>query len=351
MKNARESNIELLRIITICGVVVLHYNGNFALQLVNAGTANYGLLLLLEALFICGVDLFVLISGYFLCTTNRRKAVKVLELVVQVILFGMAKYLVGVVLGGNPFSVSGLLGAALPNNYYVTLYLAVYLISPYINIVLNRLSDKQFTVLVALWGILFAVLPTLLDMVYAVTGVNLHGMYPIGSGGSQYGYNFLNFLFMYLIGAYLRRAKAGKPLIDLMGMAICLTGVLVWQNFYPSIARAYCNPFVIGMAVFVFRLFTRLHFSCKAVNALAKGAFTCFLLHDFFLPHIGIDRVVNRSLPVLMGHIILCVPLIFLLCWVAWRVYAWVTDPIFHVMEKPLSKLDGLLSPVTENKE
>lgn len=348
---ARESNIELLRIITICGVVVLHYNGNFALQLVNAGTANYGLLLLLEALFICAVDLFVLISGYFLCTTNRRKAVKVLELVVQVILFGMAKYLVGVVLGGNPFSVSGLLGAALPNNYYVTLYLAVYLISPYVNILLNRLSDRQFTVLVMLWGILFAVLPTALDMVYAVTGVNLHGMYPIGSGGSQYGYNFLNFLLMYLMGAYLRRVKPGKLLMDAIGAVICLAGVLVWQNFYPSIARAYCNPFVIGMAVFAFRLFTRLHISSKLVNALAKGAFTCFLLHDFFLPHIGIDRVVNRSLPVLMGHIALCVALIFLLCWVAWRIYAWVTDPIFHILEKPLSKLDGLLSPVAEKEE
>ena len=41
MKKARESNIELLRILTICGVVMLHYNGNVALGLVTEGTTNY----------------------------------------------------------------------------------------------------------------------------------------------------------------------------------------------------------------------------------------------------------------------------------------------------------------------
>ena len=60
---ARQSTIELLRIITICGVVMLHYNGNVAFGLVTEGTAKYYLLQFLEILFICAVNLFVLISG------------------------------------------------------------------------------------------------------------------------------------------------------------------------------------------------------------------------------------------------------------------------------------------------
>ncbi|MBE7001506.1 MAG: acyltransferase [Ruminococcaceae bacterium] len=342
---ARQSNIELLRIITICGVVMLHYNGNIAFGLVTEGTANYYLLQFLEILFICAVNLFVLISGYFLYNTNSRKAIKAVELVAQVVLIGIGKYLINVIFFHAPLSLGSLVGSAIPNNYYVTLYLAVYLLSPYVNIVLKKLSDKQFAVLIGLTAALFSVWPTVLDMVFAITGHNFNGMYPIGSGGSQYGYNFLNFMLMYLLGAYLHRKPSTKALWDGVCFAVSLAILVVWQMFYPAIARAYCNPFVILLAVFAFRLFTHLHFSNKLVNTLAKGAFTCFLFHDFCLWHIKIEKVVNGSLPVLIAHILITVPLIFLISWVVWRVYDWVTRPLFSLLAKPLTKLDVLLSP------
>ncbi|MBR2937941.1 MAG: acyltransferase [Oscillospiraceae bacterium] len=342
---ARQSNIELLRIITICGVVILHYNGNVAFSLVAEGSANYYLLQFLEILFICAVNLFVLISGYFLYNTNSRKAIKAVELVAQVILIGVAKYLANVIFFHAPLSLTSLVGAAIPNNYFVTLYLTVYLLSPYVNIGLKKLSDKQFTVLLALCLALFSVWPTILDMVCAIIGFHFNGMYPIGSGGSQYGYNFLNFMLMYLLGAYLRRKPVGKALWDGVGLVICLVVLMLWQMFYPAIARAYCNPFVIAVAVFVFRLFAHLRFSSKLVNTLAKGAFTCFLFHDFCLWHLGVEKVANRSLPILFGHILISVSLIFLVSWVIWKVYDWVTKPLFSLLAKPLSKLDVLLSP------
>lgn len=349
MKKARESNIELLRILTICGVVMLHYNGNVAFGLVTEGTANYYLLQFLEVLFICAVNLFVMISGYFLCASNKRKAVKALELVVQVMVLGMGKYVISVVMGA-PFSLGSLLRAAIPNNYYVTLYLAVYLISPYMNLAISKLSDKKLGVLVALCGILFALWPTVLDMVYAITGSNYNGMYPTNSGGSQYGYSFLNFALMYLLGAYLRRIGSGRAVYDALGAVACVAILFVWQMYCSPVARAYCNPLVILLAVFVFRLFTHVHIQSKVINTLAKGTFTCFLLHDYFLPHIGIAKVVNGSLPLLLGHIVVMIPLIFLICWAVWFVYDLVSRPVFRLLEKPLQKVDDLLS-ITDNEE
>ena len=349
MKKARESNIELLRILTICGVVMLHYNGNIALGLVTEGTANYYLLQFLEILFICAVNLFVLISGYFLSTNNNRKTIKALELVVQVMAIGIGKYLISVLLGG-PFSLRALAGAAIPNNYYVTLYLAVYLLSPYINLAISRLSDKKLGVMVGLCGVLFALWPTVLDMVYAFTGHNFNGMYPTNSGGSQYGYSFLNFALMYLLGAYLRRIGPGRAGRDALGAVACIGILFVWQMFCAPVARAYCNPFVILLAVCIFRLFTHIHIQSRVINTLAKGAFTCFLLHDYFLPHIGIAKVVNGSTIVLLGHILLTIPLIFLVCWVVWFVYDRISRPVFRLLEKPMQKLDHLLS-ITDNEE
>ena len=350
MKQPRSSNIELLRILTIFGVVVLHYNGNVALGLVNPGTVNHHLLLTLEILFICAVNLFVLISGYFLCQTQKRSGLKALELVIQVMAFGVAKYLVTVILGRAPFSLLTLMVSAVPNNYYVTLYVAVYLLSPYVNILLKKLSDRQFTVLLVLYGALFALWPTVLDMVYATTGFNFNGLYPTNSGGSQFGYSFLNFLLMYLLGAYLRRCKPGKCSYDFLGAGVCFAVLLLWQLYYPSVARAYCNPFVIGLAVFIFRLFLRIDFSSKPVNTLAKGAFTCFLLHDFFLPHIGIGRVVNGNICILFAHLLLSCSAIFLVCWAVWWVYETVTRPIYKLFSKHFGKLDALLSPTEENE-
>ena len=63
-QSARNSSIELVRILAMCGVVLLHYNNaTLGGGLTYAVGANRAVLMLLESLFICAVDLYVLISG------------------------------------------------------------------------------------------------------------------------------------------------------------------------------------------------------------------------------------------------------------------------------------------------
>lgn len=69
VKQPRNSSIELLRIIAACMVVVLHYNGR-ALG-ISTGLSHHGLAFL-ETVCVCAVDLFIIISGYFLCKTQKR---------------------------------------------------------------------------------------------------------------------------------------------------------------------------------------------------------------------------------------------------------------------------------------
>ena len=139
----RASGIELLRIIAILGVIILHYNGNYALSLVPSGSTKGYLLQGLEALFICAVNLFVLISGYFLCASNQRRSVKVLELVVQAVLIGLLRYLIACGLGREAWSIKEAIHALRPNNYFLTYYVLLYLLSPYLNVCLDRLTNKK----------------------------------------------------------------------------------------------------------------------------------------------------------------------------------------------------------------
>ncbi|MBQ8084725.1 MAG: hypothetical protein IJ232_01300, partial [Lachnospiraceae bacterium] len=208
MMKERQSNIELLRIVAIIGVIVLHYNNpsiGGGIAYAQEGSINYYILYFLESLFACGVDLFIIISGYFMCTSYKKNMWRLVELIVQVIIFREALYLVRVAFKSELFSIRGIVSAFIPANYFVILYGVVFILSPYINFLLNRLSEKCFHTLMIVSICLFSVYPTLIDILGEIRGEPFRGLSSIGMYGSQWGYSAINFLLMYLVGAYLRK--------------------------------------------------------------------------------------------------------------------------------------------------
>ena len=107
------------------GVVILHYNNasmGGALGMVLDGSSNQYYLYLIESLFVCAVNVFVMISAYFLACNQNRKLIKILELFVQVIVFNLVFYVFGVLRGHKVFTVSSLISSLLPANYFLILY-------------------------------------------------------------------------------------------------------------------------------------------------------------------------------------------------------------------------------------
>lgn len=334
MKKVRESNIELLRILTMCGVIVLHYNnatigGGF--QHVDQGSVNYGILLVLESLTVCAVDLFVLITGFFSSTSQKRDPVKVIGLILQVSIFRVGVRLLGAVLG-NPISAGDILVALIPVNYFVILYAALYILSPYINMLLNRLSAGQRTKLLIIAMAVLSVWPTAVDAVQGIFGVELAGLSTIGMYGSQWGYTLINFILMYLVGAYLRlnhvEWKAPRAALVLAG---CVAVITAWSLLDQGASWSYCNPLVILEAVALFLLFRNFHFHSKVVNALAKAAFTCFLLHSTLFPLYQIPQAVQLPAVMMVGHLLLTCVTIYLICWICSVVYGFVEIPILKL--------------------
>lgn len=334
----RQSNIELLRIFAILGVIILHYNNvdvGGGLRYVIEKSTNYYMLYFLESLTICAVDLFMLISGYFLSTSKRRNLWKPIELIAQVVLFNLGITLLRSVISGSMPSVNAVIGCFIPANYFVILYIAVYLISPYINILIERLSSKQLDGFMLLLFGMFSVYPTLVDMFIAISGRDWMGLSTIGMYGSQRGYTIVNFTLMYIIGAYIRNhgIKQNTKTLSSIGMLACIVLLTIWAFFDKGTAWEYCNPIVILVAVFAFNLFMQIEMGCvKIINQLAKGTFSVFLLHSVFLPHIAVDRFVIGNPLVMILHIGISTIGIFLICWVAYCVYSAVTKPVFHKM-------------------
>ena len=213
----RDSNLELLRILAAFGVIVLHYNNaniGGAYGAVTATSFGAFVLYFLEAMALCAVDLFMMITGYFQCKKRSVNLAKPLMLLLLVSIVRIIAYFVG---GGR--DLKGLLTAIAPSNHFIALYCTVYVLSPYINLMLERLSLRGKKVLAVVLLLLFSVQPTVLNFLGSF-GFELNGMSTISNVGSSNGYTLINYVMMYILGALCNHIHPGRK--SILGFALCL---------------------------------------------------------------------------------------------------------------------------------
>lgn len=348
----RQSNIELLRIAAIAGVIILHFNlpdMGGALSLVKEGELNYYVLNYLETVCICAVDLFMLISGFFLYEKTSRDLWKPIALIVQVILFAESIYLVGAVLKSGNITASGVIHRMIPSNYFVIFYCTVYIVSPFINALLRALSEKNQRLLMIVLLLLFSVWPTAADLLGEIDGAYIVGLSTVGAFGSQWGYTIVNFLLMYTIGAYIKIKKDEIEKIStsklIAAWIMCVIVLMIWARFNDRIgcisyitaksAWEYCNPLVIAEAALAFVLFDRISIGSNSViNSISKCCFTVYLLHETLLSYIPVQSIIAKSTPVALLLIVGTVVAVIGISWIVHLIYSSVMDPVFRMLKK-----------------
>lgn len=330
----RESNIELLRIIAACCVVFSHMYPIIS-QSLSDGTGGGNLLIskIFLSFSICAVNVFILITGYFSCKTQKRNIGKPLNLIILMVAMDLASYVLQLVAGVQSFSLNGLLLHSFPVNYFVTLFVVLYIMSPYINLCINKLSEKGMMRFVLILFLVFSIYPSFIDILEEILGHQIKGISPIGRLGSQNGYNIVNFVMVYCIGAFLNSNKI-KELVDkrkylpAVVVVVSTASIFVWNHFSHS-AVNYHNPFVILLAVSIILAFKQIHFTSKDINELAKAAFTAFLLHVHIIHYIHIDYFSKQSSLVFVMFFLSSITAIYLVSWVAWWIYDKLTKPVF----------------------
>lgn len=140
-----------------------------------------------------------------MCKTKKRNLWRLIELFAQVIIFKEGIYLLRCIFGNTSFSFKTALMTLVPNNYFVILYSVIFIMSPYINLMIDNLSDGSFRKLVVLMFLIFSVYTTAVDVIGEFLDFEWVGLSPIGMYGSEYGYSIVNFVLMYMIGAYIKK--------------------------------------------------------------------------------------------------------------------------------------------------
>ena len=340
---SRNSSIELLRILATFGVLILHYNDEGlggAFYYVTPHSINEFILYFLVYLSIVSVNVFILISGYYLSKNNTRKILKPLKLIVQVVLISFAFYVINKIFINND-SFADFFNKWCAVFWFVSLYIALYLVSPYINIIFNKLNNKQTKVFILILFFVFSVEPTLIDLLDSFTDCHLSFFSFISNAGSIDGYSIVNMVLMYSLGAFIRRntdliRKYSASLYFLIYLlCVCINSLL---SFVSTIANSYCSPTVILEAVMIFCFFVKQKpFSSSVINMTARNAFSVYLSHVFLFRFMMVQTYVNASAPVMILHVIITCLILYLIGWIIGQVYSIITDPVFSFLQKRIN--------------
>lgn len=335
----RRSGIELLRIFAALAVIILHYDG-LATEMGGGNIENMLMLDFLRSFTICAVDVFVAISGYFLIKSQKRTLGKILSLLFQVTLVNSTIYFVSVAFGHTSFNIGDFAFNVVPHNYFVILYLVMYVFSPYVNLLIGGLSNLQRKYFLCLSILLYSVYPSLVNLSGELFHISWFGLNSIGAWGSQKGFTIVNFLLLYSVGACLRLGVF-KPNRNVCQIFLC--GLLIFGWYYVCeclgargghSAWEYHNPLVILLSVSLLNYFDGISLQSTFINKTAKAAFMCFLTHQYFLVHMKVEFFIKNSILLMLVHIVCCLIIIYAVSWIVYFIYYKIFDPVFERLDK-----------------
>lgn len=273
----RDSRFEMLRILSIFFIILFHFeyfSQNWRLNTIH----SYGDFLLESSYLVLGktgVYLFVMITGYFI--GNRiikiRKSInKSVVIWGEAWFYSMLAFVVGIGMHLLSQPAKQLFTFAFPlmNDVYwfVDGFVVLMLLSPFINICLQHLTQKQFQFLILIVSFFGSL----------VVGYNTN----LFTNEVQTGY----LIPAYLIGAYLRKYGLHIKYTKTAALLSYLIPVFVGALMYQIGWTRYINVFYFGifqllMATFVFQMFIEAStFHSIVVNKFAKTVFAAYLLTD-----------------------------------------------------------------------
>ena len=198
MKATRNTNIELLRILSMLMVETLHCLAKSGALYDLTGPVNL-FFWWIEALCICSVDVFVLITGYYSVNTPFR-AQRIWRVLLIVWSYSFLTSLITFISSGYSLNTNAVLRMMIPvlskKYWFVNAWLALTVLSPFLNVLIRALSEKQFRFLLGFLLLAMVVRPSFLPRTWGQD--------------SSMGTSVFFFIVLYFTAAWIR--LYGKPL-------------------------------------------------------------------------------------------------------------------------------------------
>lgn len=274
----RNSSFELLRIISILGIMYMHSLGVIE-QNLSSSTAI--LRMASDSLFNVGVSCFILISGYFSIRLEWKKLIRLDLMVIFYDIIGLMIYsCFGEKIGGKQM-IQALFPIISRKYWFLSCYFFLVILSPFINKIMNMMKKSQARKLLLVLLLLFSVIPTFFYFEIMQDG----------------GKGLIQMIIMYLIGRYIASFEGEKILrknriLFLFIMNVLVTFILnfVTSEIKGNISTLWsrdCSIFIVVSAVLLFLYFKQLDFYNKVINQLAGNVLAVYVFSPYIQFLIG----------------------------------------------------------------
>lgn len=284
-KRQRNSSIELLRIITMIMIVFHHfaYHGNFKWDINELTIPHFWYDYIIMGGKI-GVNVFILISGYFLINNNTSifNFKKIAKMWGEIFFYSISINILFTILGVNTFGIKSLIKACFPITlnswWFASAYFVLYLMHPFINILLNAFDQKTYQSFLFMLIICWSIIPT------------------ITSHGYQ-GNNLLWFMTLYSISGYTRKFGLNNKfkakhylllwaILSILTYSTSLISAVLGTKieFFSNHSTYFYNQnniLILLISFTFFMIFASLKIKhSKIINTISSATFGVYLIHD-----------------------------------------------------------------------
>lgn len=282
----RNSGIELLRIIAMMLIIAHHFAIHTEWPIANVLAFNAYCIELLKSFGKIGAAIFFIISGYFIAKNKERKnSRKLLRTAMPTWFYSIVFLIMSTSLGYNinikfPLDqkvIQSIFPILLGSYWFISQYVILELISPYLKRMTDSLKTKELFLLIAMyittcWGAG--------ALSYFISGIYS----PIIALPS--------FLLFALVGIMIYRVEDKIKTKDAVCALVLSSIILAIGPFiieflssagYANVTNLFWqfdSPLCIITASAMFVIFKRLEFKSRAINAVAETTLGVYLIHD-----------------------------------------------------------------------
>ena len=217
----------------------------------------------MDAFVIYGVNIFLLISGYFTIKLKWKSILnlfwicsfwKLFHLAYETFVEGVPHTLFEWIAKpiAIPFSSGG---------WFVDIYIMLMLVSPILNIALERMSKKELNISILLMAIF--------NIVYC---------WMLGKEHNASGYSLYHFMFMYSLGFYIKKSELQLK-FKKAGVLICSLLTFMLGEIIGGKAFSYNSPSVI-VGGLMFLIINNIRIQNSIINQIALSVLPIYLATD-----------------------------------------------------------------------
>lgn len=350
-KNLRDSNYELLRIISMFFIVLYHIIVHSHILDYTRGVSNF-VLNGFVFLIMIHVNLFMLITGYYQ-SKSTFKLKKLIKLLLEVwfynIVINSILSIAGLVTYTNDDYLTKIMFYNIESYWYISCYIIIYILSPFINKFIESIDKNTLKKLVLIMIFCFSVFPF-------ITGNTFY---------STNGLTLVQYIMLYFIGSYIRKFSVNKKILKKFNItqkrAIYISIYILCFIFNMSIYYLhiylegldsnilhhlsknigfykyyYNHPLIIVQSISFFLLFGTFSFKNKIINKISSFTLGIYFITESFYIKVNLYKWIKIDTGrIIYGKsiilkIFIWAIIIFTLC----AIIEWLRQLLFKIISK-----------------